>query len=200
MADEAFIHPTAIVAPEAELGRGAKVWHFCHVMAGARLGNEVVLGQNCFVAATVEIGDGSRIQNGVSLYDGVRLEAGVFVGPAAVFTNVSRPRARFPRRDQFEITLVREGASIGANATIVCGVTVGRGALVGAGAVVTHDVPDFACVVGQPARQQGWACLCGEALRDLPNTSPLPDHASAECPACGRRYRSDGPGLREVSS
>lgn len=198
MFEGAYVHPTAIVDDAAEIGEGAKIWHFCHVMAGARLGNEVVLGQNCFVAATVRIGAGSRIQNGVSLYDGVRLEDGVFVGPGAVFTNVKRPRARFSRRDAFEETIIARGASIGANATIVCGVRIGRGAMIGAGAVVTRDVPDFACVWGQPARWQSWVCLCGEAI---PLETPPPALAAgieAECPHCSRGYRSDGTNLREA--
>lgn len=194
---EAFVHPSAVVETGAVLGSGTKVWHFCHVMAGAQLGNEVVLGQNCFVADGVSVGDGSRIQNGVSLYRGVILEEEVFVGPGAVFTNVRRPRAAFPRRDAFEVTRVEAGASIGANATLVCGIRIGRGAMVGAGAVVTRDVPSGAIVTGQPAQVRGWACLCGEKLAQLKNDPVLADDVHVRCDACRREFRREGAGLQE---
>jgi UDP-2-acetamido-3-amino-2,3-dideoxy-glucuronate N-acetyltransferase len=159
-----FIHPTAIIDdPATPIGDDTKLWHFVHVMPGARIGARCVIGQGGYVGA-VTIGDGCRIQNHVSLYDGVTLEDDVFVGPSAVFTNVRHPRAHVARKDAYAPTLVRQGATIGANATIVCGVTIGRYAMVGAGAVVTHDVPDHAIVVGAPARQVGWACVCGETL------------------------------------
>ncbi len=186
-ADAAFVHPTAVVDPGAVLGPGTRVWHFCHVSAGARIGRNVVLGQNVFVAGTVVVGDRCKIQNNVSLYDGVVLEDDVFVGPSAVFTNVTRPRAAFPRRDRFERTLVRSGASIGANATIVCGREIGRGAFVAAGAVVTRDVAPFLLVRGAPARPAGFVCLCGEAV--LPPVF--------QCPSCGRGYAPQGEGLSE---
>lgn len=158
------IHPTAVVDRGARLGDGTHVWHHAHVMAGARVGARCVLGQGCFVAATARIGDGCRIQNGVSLYDGVALEADVFVGPSAVFTNVARPRAAYPRKPAYATTLVRRGATVGANATVVAGVVVGASAFVAAGAVVTRDVPDHALVQGVPARVVGWVCACGDRI------------------------------------
>jgi UDP-2-acetamido-3-amino-2,3-dideoxy-glucuronate N-acetyltransferase len=157
-----WAHPTAVIDRGAAIGAGTKVWHFCHVMAGARVGVRCVLGQNVFVAAGAVVGDGCRVQNNVSIYDGVTLEADVFVGPSAVFTNVRTPRAFVDRKDAFEPTTVGRGATIGANATIVCGVKIGEHAFVAAGAVVTRDVAPFAMVAGVPARRRGWICRCGE--------------------------------------
>jgi UDP-2-acetamido-3-amino-2,3-dideoxy-glucuronate N-acetyltransferase len=162
-----WAHPTAVIESGAHLGEGTKVWHFCHVMAGARVGRRCVLGQNVFVAASVQIGDGCRIQNNVSIYDGVVLEDEVFVGPSAVFTNVRHPRAMVDRRAAFERTVVGRGATIGANATVVCGVTIGACAFVGAGAVVTRDVAAHAVVAGVPARRTGWICRCGKTRGPL---------------------------------
>nr|HEX4315625.1 acyltransferase [Kofleriaceae bacterium] len=159
----ADIHPSAIVDAGAVIGDDTKVWHFVHVAAGARIGARCVLGHGCYVGNVV-VGDGCRIQNHVSLFDGVTLEDDVFVGPAAAFTNVVHPRAHVSRKDQLAATRVCRGASIGANATIRCGVTIGAYALVGAGAVVTRDVPPHAIVTGNPARRTGWACTCGETL------------------------------------
>jgi UDP-2-acetamido-3-amino-2,3-dideoxy-glucuronate N-acetyltransferase len=161
------VHPTAVVDRGARIGAQTKVWHFCHVTAGARVGARCVLGQNVFVAATAVVGDGCRIQNNVSIYDGVVLADDVFVGPSAVFTNVRTPRARVDRRRQFERTLVGRGATIGANATVVCGVTVGAYAFVAAGAVVTRDVPPQAVVSGVPARRLGSICVCGRTRGSL---------------------------------
>lgn len=158
------VHPTAIVDAGARVGAGTKVWHWTHVMDGAVIGRDCVLGQNVFVGQGVRIGDGVRIQNNVSVYAGVELEDHVFCGPSAVFTNVVEPRSEIDRKRDLRRTLVRRGASIGANATVVCGTTIGRYALVGAGAVVTRDVPDHALVVGVPARVAGWVCACGERL------------------------------------
>lgn len=183
------IHETAIVDDPSELGDGVKIWHFCHVMSGARLGDGCVLGQNVFVAGSVELGAGCRVQNNVSLYDGVRLGADVFVGPSAVFTNVARPRAGFARKDAYEPTVVGDGATIGANATIRCGVTLGEGAFVAAGAVVLQDVPAFAVVAGVPAQRIGWSCRCGETI----------DDASLTCTVCDRTYDLAGDGLIETS-
>ena len=181
------IHPTAVVDDGALIGEGTKVWHFCHVSAGARIGRDCSLGQNVYVAPTAVIGDGVRIQNNVSIYDGVELEDGVFVGPSAVFTNVTRPRSEHPRKALYEKTHVGHGATIGANATIVCGNSLGRYAFIGAGAVVTHDVPPHALMVGNPARRLGWACACGEHLPD-----------SLVCVACDRRYRSTVGAIEEA--
>lgn len=174
-----WAHTTAIIDEGASLGAGTKVWHFCHVMGGARVGARVSLGQNVYVAATVVIGDGCKIQNNVSLYDGVTLQDDVFVGPSAVFTNVINPRAFVMRREEYRPTLVGQGASIGANATIVCGHNVGEYAFVAAGAVVTKDVPAFALVGGVPAHFMGWMCRCGERL---PSSSPF------TCRVCNAKY------------
>ncbi len=177
----AWAHASAIVDDGAEIGAGTKVWHFCHVMSGAKIGGGCSLGQNVFVAATVVMGDGCKIQNNVSLYDGVILERDVFVGPSAVFTNVTNPRAFVVRRNEYRATRVGEGASIGANATIVCGHNVGAFAFVAAGAVVTRNVPAYALVAGVPARQMGWMCRCGVRL-------PALQTKATRCPACHAEY------------
>jgi UDP-2-acetamido-3-amino-2,3-dideoxy-glucuronate N-acetyltransferase len=166
-----WAHPTAVVDRGARVGAGTKIWHFCHVMAGARIGARCVMGQNVFVGRLGVIGDGCKIQNGVSIYDGVVLEDDVFVGPSAVFTNVRSPRAFVNRRTHFESTVVRRGATIGANATIVCGVTIGEYAFVGAGAVVTRSVAPFSVVMGAPARVTTRICKCGETRGTLKATS-----------------------------
>ena len=159
-----WAHATAVIDSPVRIGRGSKIWHFTHVMRGARIGARCVLGQNVFVAGRVTIGEGCRIQNNVSLYDGVQLEADVFVGPSAVFTNVRTPRAFVDRKKQFEATVVERGASIGANATIVCGTRIGAYALVAAGAVVTRDVPSQTVVTGTPARRAARICKCGATI------------------------------------
>ena len=159
-----FSHETAVVDDGASVGAGSKIWHFSHISSGARIGASCSLGQNVFVGDGVVIGDGCKIQNNVSVYDGVTLEDGVFCGPSMVFTNVYNPRAEIARRDQYRRTVVRRGATLGANCTIVCGATIGRYAFVGAGAVVTADVPDHALVVGVPSRQVGWMSKFGEQL------------------------------------
>lgn len=178
-----MVHPTAIVDEGARIGDGSRVWHFAHVCAGARIGAGVSLGQNVFVGNRVVIGDRCKVQNNVSVYDNVTLEEGVFCGPSVVFTNVHNPRALIERKAEYLDTLVRRGASLGANCTIVCGVTIGESAFVGAGAVVTRDVPDFALVVGVPARQDGWMSAFGERLA-------LPDEGDGECicPHTGDQY------------
>ncbi|HJV68247.1 acyltransferase [Ideonella sp.] len=178
------IHPSAIVDEGAQLGDGTHVWHFSHICAGARIGADCSLGQNVFVGNDVQIGRGVKIQNNVSVYDAVTLEDEVFCGPSVVFTNVLNPRAAVPRKSEYRRTLVKRGASLGANSTLVCGVMVGTYAFVGAGAVVTRDVPDFALVAGVPARRIGWISRHGERLKF--NAS-----GEARCPATGERYRLD---------
>jgi UDP-2-acetamido-3-amino-2,3-dideoxy-glucuronate N-acetyltransferase len=180
----AFIHPSAIVDEGAQIGEGSRIWHWVHISAGARIGKGCNLGQNVFVANRVVIGNNVKIQNNVSVYDEVTLEDDVFCGPSMVFTNVYNPRSQFSRKDDYRKTLVRQGATLGANCTIVCGVTIGRHAFVGAGAVVNRDVPDFALMLGVPARQAGWMSRFGERL-DL----PLKGEGTATCPHTGEQYR-----------
>jgi UDP-2-acetamido-3-amino-2,3-dideoxy-glucuronate N-acetyltransferase len=183
-----YAHPTATVDPGAEIGEGTRIWHYSHVMAGATIGRECVLGQNVFVGRNVRIGDGVKIQNNVSVYEGVELEDHVFCGPSMVFTNVSNPRSEIERKQEFRKTLVKRGATMGANCTVLCSVTIGRYAFVGAGAVVTKDVPDYALVLGTPARITGWVCQCGVRL-------PMGLDGREEeqaCPQCGKTYRRLG--------
>ena len=178
------VHSTAIIDDGAQIGAGSRVWHFVHVCSGAKIGKGVSLGQNVFVGNKVVIGDCCKVQNNVSVYDNVTLEEGVFCGPSMVFTNVYNPRSLIERKNEYRDTLVKIGATLGANSTIVCGVTIGAHAFVGAGAVVQKDVPDFALVVGVPARQIGWMSAYGERL-DLPVTG----EGVAVCPYTGDRYR-----------
>ena len=183
-----FTHPTAVIDEGAIIGAGTRVWHFAHVEGSAVIGEGCTLGQNVYVGVNVRIGNRCKLQNNVSLYQGVTLEDGVFCGPSCVFTNDLTPRALFPKsREYLALTLVRNGASIGANATIVCGYTIGHGAMIGAGAVVTSDVPDYALMLGVPARQAGYVCECGVRLPD-----------GLRCPKCGREYTCDGAGIRLV--
>lgn len=177
------IHPSAIVDPGADIGRGTRIWHFSHVCGGARIGTGCSLGQNVFVGNDVVIGDNVRIQNNVSVYDGVVIERDVFCGPSMVFTNVYNPRAAFPRKHEYRRTLVRQGATLGANTTIVCGIEIGRHAFIAAGAVVNRDVLEFALMAGVPARHVGWMTRHGERL-DL----PLQGNGEAICPATGEHY------------
>jgi len=177
------VHPSAIVDDGAQIGDGSRVWHFVHVCGGARIGAGVSLGQNVFVGNKVVIGDRCKVQNNVSVYDNVTLEEGVFCGPSMVFTNVYNPRALIERKDEYRETLVRRGATLGANCTVVCGVTIGAFAFVGAGAVITRDMPDFALMVGNPARQIGWMSAFGERLG-----LPLTGKATTTCPHTGDLY------------
>ncbi len=185
-----WAHPTAVVDAPATVGDGTSIWHFSHVMTGARVGAGCTLGQNVFVSGGAVVGDRCKIQNNVSLYDGVTLADDVFVGPSAVFTNVTTPRAFVPRKHLYEPTRVQRGASIGANATILCGHTVGAYALVAAGAVVTRDVGAYALVGGVPARRVGWICRCGVTL-------PRGRARMLICAACGERYQRAGRGATE---
>jgi UDP-2-acetamido-3-amino-2,3-dideoxy-glucuronate N-acetyltransferase len=178
-----YRHETAIVDEGAQIGGGSRVWHFVHVCGGARIGSGVSLGQNVFVGNTVVIGDRCKIQNNVSVYDNVTLEEGVFCGPSMVFTNVYNPRSLIERKDEYRDTVVRRGATLGANCTIVCGVTIGEFAFVGAGAVVNKDVPAYALMVGVPARRIGWMSEYGEQL-DL----PVEGAGEAVCAHSGKRY------------
>lgn len=186
-----FVHPTALVDDPCEVGDGTHVWHFSHVMSGCTIGKNCNLGQNVHVASGVRIGNNVKIQNNVSLYTGVELENDVFCGPSMVFTNVTNPRSHVNRKNEYKRTLVRRGASLGANSTIVCGTTIGEYAFVGAGAVVTRDVPDYALVVGSPARRVGWMCRCGVRL----NISD----GHGQCTTCGQAYLLDGERLVTIS-
>jgi UDP-2-acetamido-3-amino-2,3-dideoxy-glucuronate N-acetyltransferase len=187
---EAFVHASAYVDDGAKIGADTKVWHFCHVLGGAVIGERCSLGQNVVVMNGVVIGNNVKIQNNVSVYEGVVLEDDVFCGPSMVFTNVVNPRSHVSRRNEYKRTLVRRGTTIGANATIVCGITLEEYAFVGAGSVVTKDVPAYALMVGVPARRIGWMCQCGERL---------PDRNPEQCTACGTRYRQQGDKLGRAS-
>jgi UDP-2-acetamido-3-amino-2,3-dideoxy-glucuronate N-acetyltransferase len=184
--DAFFAHESAYIDADVAIGEGTRIWHFCHIMQGARIGRGCNLGQNVMISPGVVVGDNVKIQNNVSVYTGVTLEDDVFCGPSVVFTNVVNPRSHVSRKHEFRKTLVRRGATLGANSTVVCGHDIGRYAFVGAGAVVTRDVPDHALVLGNPARLAGWVCTCGESLwRTL---VPPP---SGRCTSCGALYRVD---------
>lgn len=187
------IHPSAIVDDGAVIGDGCRIWHFVHICGGARIGERCSFGQNVFVGNRVVIGANVKVQNNVSIYDGVTLEDDVFCGPSMVFTNVYNPRSAVSRKDEYRDTLVRQGATLGANCTIVCGVTIGRHAFVGAGTVVNRDVPDFALILGVPGRQTGWMSRFGERL-----PLPVSGRGEATCAHTGDRYVLDGRELRLV--
>jgi UDP-2-acetamido-3-amino-2,3-dideoxy-glucuronate N-acetyltransferase len=183
-----FVHESSYVDQPCEIGSATKIWHFSHIMKNCRIGQHCNIGQNVVVSPDVVIGNNVKIQNNVSVYTGCILEDDVFCGPSMVFTNVINPRSHVVRRDEYKTTLVKRGASFGANSTVVCGITVGRYAFIGAGAVVTRDVPDYALVVGNPGRVHGWMCACGIKLTFATNG----EHENSVCAACGCRYVKQG--------
>jgi UDP-2-acetamido-3-amino-2,3-dideoxy-glucuronate N-acetyltransferase len=185
-----FIHPSSYVDEGAEIGCGTKIWHFCHVMPQTRIGRDCNIGQNVFIASSVLIGNNVKIQNNVSLYTGVIIEDDVFLGPSMVFTNVINPRSHVIRKSEYQTTLVKRGSSIGANATIVCGITLGEYSFVGAGSVVTQNIPDYALVYGNPARVRGWMCQCGVKLSFI--------EGQATCEKCGSYYVKQDRTVKQV--
>jgi len=192
LSSDHFVHESSYVDDGASIGKGTKIWHFCHIMPGAEIGERCSLGQNVVVMPGTRIGNNVKIQNNVSIYEGVVLEDDVFCGPSCVFTNVLTPRSHVSRKDEYQRTLVRRGASIGANATVVCGITIGEYAFIGAGAVVTADAPAYSLMVGVPARRVGWMCQCGERLHLV--------GVGATCERCGSRYREEGGRLAPIDS
>jgi len=186
MGKEYFIHPTAVVDEPVKIGEGTKVWHFTHIMSGVTIGENCTIGQNVFISSGAILGNNIKVQNNVSIYDGVILE-NVFCGPSMVFTNVFNPRSFISRKKEFRTTLVRRGATLGANVTIVCGNTIGQCAFIGAGAVVTKDVPDYALVYGNPGKVKGWVCECAEEI--------VFRSGKAVCKTCGRKYRKGSTGV-----
>ncbi len=186
----AFVHESAYIDDGAVIGAATRVWHFCHVLGGAVIGERCSLGQNVVVMNGVRVGNNVKIQNNVSVYEGVELEDDVFCGPSMVFTNVTNPRSHVSRRNEYRGTLVKRGSSIGANATIICGSTLGEYSFIGAGAVIAKDVPAYALMVGVPARRIGWMCQCGERL---------PDSGQGRCESCGSTYASSADVVRQLS-
>lgn len=175
-----YVHESSYVDDEVQIGPGTKIWHFCHIMQNSKIGANCNIGQNVVVSPNVILGNGVKVQNNISIYSGVICEDDVFLGPSMVFTNVINPRAFIERKNEFKQTMVKKGASIGANATVVCGCTIGKYALVGAGSVVSKDIPDYALIYGNPARIHGWVCQCGEKLLFRANT--------VKCKECGLEY------------
>lgn len=180
--DNYFVHSSSFIDDGAEIGAGTKIWHFCHIMPNAKIGSDCNIGQNVFVASGVIVGNGVKIQNNISIYAGVVIEDDVFLGPSMVFTNVVNPRSHVNRRDEYQTTLIKRGSTIGANATIVCGITLEEYSFVGAGAVVTQDIPAYSLVYGTPAKIRGWMCKCGNQLN-------FHEQGQAVCQSCGDVYR-----------
>jgi len=185
-----YVHPTAVVDEPSDVGEGTQIWHFSHVMAGSKIGRNCILGQNVFVGSGVVLGNNIKVQNNVSIFDGVTLEDDVFCGPSMVFTNVFNPRSFISRKKEFRKTVVEKGATIGANATIVCGNRVGSYAFIGAGSVVTKDVPDYALVYGNPGKARSWVCRCAVEI--------VFQSGKAVCKACGKEYAKDSAGVRWI--
>jgi UDP-2-acetamido-3-amino-2,3-dideoxy-glucuronate N-acetyltransferase len=185
-----FVHPTSVVDEPAEIGEGTQIWHFSHIMAGAKIGKKCTIGQNVFIASGAVLGNNIKLQNNVSVFRAVTLEDDVFCGPSMVFTNVFNPRSFISRKKEFRATLVRKGATIGANATIICGNEIGQYAFIGAGSVVTKDIPDYALVYGNPGKVKGWVCQCAEEI--------FFRSGKAKCQACGKRYRKNRTGVKLI--
>ncbi len=185
-----FVHESSYIDERCQIGEGTKIWHFTHIMAGCRIGQNCNIGQNVVISSLVQLGNGVKIQNNVSVYEGVICEDDVFLGPSCVFTNVINPRSFIPRKNEYKKTIIRKGASIGANATIVCGHDIGKYAFVGAGSVVTKSVPDYACVVGNPAKLLYYVCECGKPLQF--------DNDNCVCKACGKRYLKKDNNVEEI--
>ena len=190
MEKQYYVHESSYVDEPCTIGKGTKIWHFTHVMPNCEIGEQCNIGQNVVISSGVILGNNVKIQNNVSVYTGVKCEDDVFLGPSCVFTNVINPRSHVSRKDEYKETLLKQGASVGANATIVCGHNIGKYAFVGAGTVVTKDVPDYALVVGNPARQLGWMCQCGEKIHFKEN--------NAVCLACSKEYNKIDNNVREV--
>ncbi|MCX5815379.1 MAG: DapH/DapD/GlmU-related protein [Proteobacteria bacterium] len=195
-----FVHESSFIDPDVEIGEGTKIWHFSHILSGAKIGNNCIIGQNVCIERDVIIGNRCKIQNNVSVYKGVTLKDEVFCGPSCVFTNVYNPRAFIERKTEFRPTLVKRGATIGANATILCGATIGRYAMIGAGALVRSDVPDYAIFVGVPAKQVGWACKCGMTIKTGKGQWAMGKASSDPlvCSYCGNQYCIDGDSLTPI--
>ena len=189
-----FVHESAIVDDNVKIGSGTKIWHFSHILGNTEIGEKCNIGQNAVVGPDVKIGNRCKVQNNISIYKGVELEDDVFCGPSMVFTNVLNPRAFIERKHEFRKTLVKKGATLGANSTIVCGHTIGSYAMIGAGAVVTKDIPDHALMAGVPAKRIGWVCKCGVILRKFDSKG------NALCPECGGKYREEGESLIVISN